>query len=292
MKRIGILLFVSLVFLVSAGWVQTVTGSAAAKDDVQNQDQQSGACKTGCLCSPPGLIGWWAGDGNARDIQGAGLPCLKSYHAPSNGILMNGTKFAWGFVGPAFSFDGIDDYVNVPDTPTLHRITTAVTVEAWINPQQLPPGHCCYAAVFSRRDPFVSEGFSIELGWDGTTKIETQTDSWAIVQTPDPVIQFNGKWQHVAATADTATGEVLLHLNGKAVALQEVVGGWLIVSGSFADVSHLFIGQREGSGTPGASPDRYKGLIDEVGLYNRALTPEEIRAIFLVGRGGRCKASF
>jgi hypothetical protein len=34
---------------------------------------------------------------------------------------------------------------------------------------------------------------------------------------------------------------------------------------------------------------RYKGLIDEVGLYNRALTPKEIRAIYFVGRGGRCK---
>jgi hypothetical protein len=288
MKRIVVLFFISFVFLIAAAWVQTVTVSASTNDGAQNENGQNAPCGTGCLCSPPGLIGWWAGDGNARDVQGAALPCLKSYHVPSNGILMNGARYAWGFVGPAFSFDGVDDYVDVPDTQALHAITTAITVEAWIKPQ-IPPDGAGW--ILARRDPFESGSVSLSIRNDGflMTNIAT-TVQISEFTSLNPIIQFNGEWQHIAVTADTATGQLRLYLNGKSVELD----GSPNVSGIFADVSHLFIGQRQGSDTPegqwGAC--HYKGLIDEVGLYNRALTPEEIQAIYFVGHRGRCKASF
>src|SRR5882724_10819515 len=58
-------------------------------------------------CAPPlsGLAGWWPGDGNADDLQGA-----------SNGTLLNGATFTTGKVGQAFSFDGVDDDVSLPGT--------------------------------------------------------------------------------------------------------------------------------------------------------------------------------
>lgn len=291
MKRIVILVSVLLTSLVSAAWAQqTFTGNATTENIAQNENQQGAPCGTGCLCSPAGLIGWWAGDGNARDVQGVGLPCLKSYHVRSNGILMNGAKFAWGFVGWAFSFDGIDDYVNVPDTPALHTITTAVTVEAWINPQQTLQAPNFEGWILARRDPLVSEGFGISINDGGFMLTQFQTDVYSQFASADPgVVQFNGEWQHVALTVDTATRQVLFYVNGKPVTTV-LIDGSGDISGSFASVSHLFIGQRES--TDAADSCRYKGLIDEVGLYNRALTPEEIQAIYLVGHKGRCKASF
>jgi hypothetical protein len=290
MKRIVLLVSVLLTSLVSAAWAQTFTGNVTTEDVAQNVIRQEAPCGTGCLCSPAGLKGWWAGDENANDIQGAGIPCLKSQHVPSNGILMNGATFARGFVRDAFSLDGIDDYVNVPDTPVLHTVTTAVTVEAWINPE-LPPDGAGW--IFARRDPLVSEGISLGINVDGYLTTTFQTDVISDLASSVPVIQYDGHWKHVAVTADTNSGQVYLYLNGEPVALQ-VVDGSPTVSGQFAGVSHLFIGQRQGSDTPEgvAAALRYKGLIDEIGLYNRALTPGEIRAIYSVGRKGRCKMLF
>jgi hypothetical protein len=57
-------------------------------------------------CTPPqsGLVSWWPGDADASDI-----------HDGHDGTLMRGATIAPGFVGNAFSFDGYDDYVKVPD---------------------------------------------------------------------------------------------------------------------------------------------------------------------------------
>src|SRR5262245_17110647 len=54
-----------------------------------------------CTPPPPNVVSWWPGDGNANDIQRS-----------NNGTLQNGAAFAPGYVGQAFSFDGINDYVS------------------------------------------------------------------------------------------------------------------------------------------------------------------------------------
>jgi Concanavalin A-like lectin/glucanases superfamily len=230
-------------------------------------------CQRLCLTPVSGLIGWWPGDGNAKDIQMA-----------SNGALLGGAGFAKGFVDKAFRFDGIDGFVNVPDASVLHAIDRAVTIDAWINPQLAPSGA---GFVFARRDPLVSEGFSLFINNDGYLRAQFQTDAYLDVDSVNPVIAFDGTWKHVAVTADTASGTVSLYLNGQEVPLN--FNG--SISGLFAPVSHLYIGQRQGTDTT-EGPDgalNFKGLIDEVQVYNRALSAAEIQAIFLAGMRGQCK---
>ncbi len=72
-----------------------------------------------------GLVSWWPGDGNANDIIDA-----------NHGTLQNGATFASGKVGQAFSFDGINDFVQVPDASNLD-ITSQITIAAWIKPATL-----------------------------------------------------------------------------------------------------------------------------------------------------------
>jgi hypothetical protein len=266
LKHIGVpvalfalLLFGPLVFVVRA----------------QSIESPSTLCETGCLLSPTGLIGWWTGDGTATDIQ-----------LGNNGVLMNGAAFAPGLVKQAFSLDGDDDFVDVADTPALHAIATAVTIDAWINPRTLSFGE---GFVFARRDPLISEGISLFINNDGYLRTQMQTGSvdFSEADSAAPVIRFNGQWQHIAVTADTATGQVALYLNGMAIPIMAIGS----IGGHFASVSHLFIGRRQGLDTPEGAQGalHYKGLIDEVELYNRALSAAEVRAIYRVGRRGKCK---
>ena len=72
-----------------------------------------------CLPPPAGLVSWWSGDKTAEDVQG-----------PNPGVLKNGASFRPGKVGPGFVFDGIDDWVRIPDSPFLSQ--TRITVDAWV----------------------------------------------------------------------------------------------------------------------------------------------------------------
>ena len=73
-----------------------------------------------CLTPPTGLVGWWPGDGNANDLAGS-----------NNGALQGGsTASAAGEVGQAFSFNGTNSFVQIPDSATLRP--TNLTIEAWV----------------------------------------------------------------------------------------------------------------------------------------------------------------
>ena len=79
--------------------------------------------QTTCVQPPADLVSWWAADGNADDIQGS-----------NGGTLENGATFAAGKtgLGQAFSLDGTDDFVLVPDADSLD-ITGEITLGAWVN---------------------------------------------------------------------------------------------------------------------------------------------------------------
>jgi len=220
-----------------------------------------------CAAAPSDMIAWWPGDGNAKDIVSG-----------ANGVTM-GARYAMAAVNKGFAFDGVDDYVDVPNPLSLPEITTGVTVAAWVNPQKSPDGE---GWVFSLRDPQVTEGVSFSMNNDGYLVTVLRSGAITTSASWDPVIQYDGNWKHIAMTADTTTGKVTLFVNGLIV-LEDYPG----LTGYFVRPQHLFLGQREWIGSAGAM--HYKGLIDEVQLFNRALAPSEIRTIYQAGAKGVCK---
>src|SRR6266581_3321424 len=70
-------------------------------------------------CIPPasGLIAWWQGEGNTSDFLGG-----------NNAALVNGATFSKGEVGQSFSFDGVQSYVQIADSPSLN-LTNEFTIE-------------------------------------------------------------------------------------------------------------------------------------------------------------------
>jgi hypothetical protein len=70
-----------------------------------------------CTPVPSGLVSWWRAEGDAADMAGL-----------NNGTLLNGTTFAQGYVGQAFSFNGVDSSVRFPDV--THGRAEG-TIEPW-----------------------------------------------------------------------------------------------------------------------------------------------------------------
>src|SRR5260221_659730 len=75
--------------------------------DTRDAEESGGGPTPTCVPPPAGIVAWWPGDGDARDIVGS-----------LDGTTRNSvTPFATGLVGQGFRFDGVDDYVSLPDGP-------------------------------------------------------------------------------------------------------------------------------------------------------------------------------
>jgi hypothetical protein len=229
---------------------------------------------TNCAPAPAGMVGWWKGEDNATDSVGL-----------NNGTLSpSGANYAQGKVGQAFRFDGTNGYAQIPDSITLKPAN--VTVEAWVllHPS-LPPGQGGEQIVFKKNTSSAwFEGYSLlkeTIGnGDGTSSDRFQ---FVVSRNGDQVIinsqtiAQRGVWYHVAATYDG--NQSVLYVNG--VAEASATPGFALDY----DTTPLFIGT---TGTWSPYLNMLDGLIDEVSIYNRALSAGEIAAIYNAGSAGKC----
>jgi hypothetical protein len=228
----------------------------------------AGKCVTpssNCIPPPSGLVGWWPGEGNANDIVGA-----------NNGTLSGGASFASGKVGQAFSFDGINGTVTVPDSSSL-RLTTQLTIEAWINPHSTNEGDQAIVSKVGIANG--NNGYQLYLSQQNTLsgQFNSPGQNW-----PGNVIAYNyssaivpNTWHHVAWTYDQSA--MKLYLNGLPVATNVIGPQSIAVSSTDLRIS-------------GADNHVYfNGLIDEPAVYNRALSASEIAGIYGAGSAGKCR---
>jgi hypothetical protein len=228
-----------------------------------------------CLAPPSGLVGWWPGDGSAGDIVGS-----------HNGTLQGGASAnAAGLVGGAFSFDGTNGYVSIADSSTFHLSTLTVEAWVWFDAYQ-SPGTSAYPyqqyIVFKQNSQnYEFEGFALTKDQDPQGDVilwEVASPSHELIRIDSVNTVKTGAWYHVAGVR--GTDYVQLYLNGHLEAQTNV---------SFAqDYGNLPLY----FGTSGQSfyDRRLHGRLDEVSLYNRALSAAEIGAIYAAGSGGKCKA--
>ena len=220
--------------------------------------KQAGTVFTDCVNAPSGLVAWYGGDGNAHDLV-----------AGRNGQLKNGATFATGRVGQAFNLDGVDDYVEVAHSPELDP-TAEATMEAWVNLAETP-SRDHKMDIMSKTAP--GRGLGLSATTDDRFYFYVGS-GWGVRSTT--IIQKN-QWYHLAATY-VANQEIRLYVNGRLETTQRINEIRLQHS------NPLMIGA-----SPGLPNDRFRGLIDEASLYNRALSAAEIEAIHLAGGAGKCK---
>src|SRR6266542_1810104 len=212
-----------------------------------------------CAPAPPGLVGWWKGDGNAVDTVGA-----------TNGALVGNTSFAPGVVGQAFSFDGDNDSVIIGNPAALQLQN--FTIEAWIK-----RANTNQASLDVRQDGSIFGygygGYDFALLDDGRLTVGqvgiSGGNSTTSIKDTD--------WHHVAVTKGASS--VKFYVDGVSEAAPPYDAGFYFTSSAQIGAS-LWDGQQ-----PTAS---FLGSIDEVSVYNRALSDSEVGSIFNASSAGKC----
>ncbi len=235
-------------------------------------DAESGQCTP----PPAGLVGWWPGESSPNDDSGF----------KNNGLAQN-ILYTIGEVGNAFYLNGSNAYVKVPASSSLNVGTGGgFTFETWINPATLNPqplaewnsnsGDSGIGTHF-----WISEGkfFPGPAGCLYANLVDT-ADGDHYFSTDGGVVSTNA-YQHIALTYDETSGVAVIYSNGIAVQTSNL--GTFIPQTSF----DFYLGGRS-SGFGAGSP--YGGVMDEPSLYNRALSSNEIAAIYNAGSGGKCNS--
>jgi hypothetical protein len=203
---------------------------------------------------PSGLVAWWSGDGTTNDLAGG-----------HHGQVQNQAGFSTGMVGQAFTFDGVDDFIRIPDHPSL-VLLPASSLEFWFSPSRpiTPFDGTAHSMVTTRG------------GINGIGTANTQGIIEVIGPGPRPISTTNtwaaNTWYHVAMTHD-GTG-YRLYINGQ-------------LQGTSTSTESIFRG-----GNLSLSRDSslgFPGRLDEISLYNRALSAAEIQAIVEAGPAGKIK---
>src|SRR5947207_2740337 len=184
-----------------------------------------------------------------------------------------------------FSLDGVDDFVNVPDSAS-NSITGPLSIDAWIRPSTLVgagEGHQAIVSKYDSGNNQVSYTFQILNG--GRLQFGVaQNGSGSVfrqVTTTNPITA--GVFSHVAGTFDPATQAMNIYVNGVAVPTT-LDAGSTTVNSIFDGTAPFRIGAFAGVNS-GNDLHFFNGVIDEVGVYSRLLTPAEVHEPVNEGNG-------
>ena len=206
-----------------------------------------------CTAVPPGLVGWWTGDGNTVDLAGN-----------HSGTLQNGASFGSGEAGQAFVFGTSGSSVLI-DSPVYSP--AAGTLMFWFFPSGAGALTGSYAGGQNRSPSFLIDP-SGNLNWEYGNLVSQSLGQVSPNQ-----------WYHVALTYSTLNSEAVVnvYLNGT------------LVADAVADVNTSWNPQFALGAYLGEAQPSFAGSIDEAAVFNQALNSQQIEQIYNAFSAGMCK---
>ncbi len=220
----------------------------------------------GPALAPDGLVSWWRGEGNALDSFG-----------PNNGTVTGAPTYSTGTVEQGFVFDSNDDKVTIAHDPGLNPGSSGFTVEFWIKASPAQTGDF---TIVEKSHGFVdTTGWAVQGNLDGGLGFNVAAGGgWPGAGRSGNWLR-DFAWHHVACVTDTPNGRLRIYVDGT------LFQGDAINPPAISNNTRpVLFGQTWGGGTPQRF---FRGSLDEVAIYNRALCTEEVRAIYQAGAAGK-----
>jgi alpha-L-fucosidase len=205
-----------------------------------------------------GLAGYW------KFNETSGTTAADSSGNNNTGTVSGATWTTGGKNGGALSFDGINDFVSVNNSSSLSL--TQFTVAMWVNLTNLPAANSYYALAVKGAD--MAENYELLVGYPNAGGIHFPvkwTDGNRSGDSSSTQLAA-GNWNHVVLTYDGASAKVYIN---------SVLDTTKTYNKTpLANTGQLIIGNE-------SAMSRYlKGKLDEVRIYNRALSQQEITNLY------------
>jgi len=212
-----------------------------------------------------GLVGAWHFD------EGDGTTVYDTSGNDNDGTIHNAVWEENGKFGSCLSFDGSGDYVDIPDDSTL-QLSSSLTVVAWFKPDN--QGTVDHDVICVKGS---NVGWGANFNWRVLQRT-TSTYTWGVGQSDGTEAWFNGgtvyanSWQFVALTADGSNCRAyegysgsLSQVNSRScVAPYKTFSGYNVQIGGHSYTNNRWV----------------SGEIDEVFIFNKALSQSELNVLF------------
>ncbi len=199
----------------------------------------------------PNLVGWWKLDETsgsiARDSSGYG----------NNGTLQGGPQWVAGRVAGALDLDGTDDFVDCGDAD-IFNITGQITLATWVRTRA--SGDNQHKHYFGKGN----DAYCIKENSWNNLEVVIYIGGWKVATAPLDS-SYNDVWHHFAGTYDGS--QIKLYVDGDLVSTTNQTGAINI------NADPVRIGTRDGTRW------YHNGLIDDVRLYDRAISGDEIKKL-------------
>jgi glucose/arabinose dehydrogenase len=263
----------------SVSWATTSAANGAHNLTARARDAAGNATTSSAVTvtvangggTPGGLAAGYAFD------EGAGTTAADASGHGITGTLTNGPTWPAGRYGTAVGLDGVNDFVNLGNPAGL-QLTGSMTVSAWIYSGAFPGDD---AAVVSKRG-------AGESGWQLDTTIDrgprtigfklTSSSGGSMFRYGATTMQLNA-WYHVTGVYNAANRTLDVYLNGQP---DNGAAVGTVTAAQQNSGNNVNIGRRANGGFG------FNGRIDDVRIYDKALTPTEVQADMAtaLGSGG------
>ena len=215
-----------------------------------------------------GLVGAWEFTGDASDVSGNG----------NDGVVHGATLTTdrFGNADSAYSFDAVDDFIRVAESIAG---LAEYTQSAWVNLGLAEGAHSGHAilttpngTLYWQHDPRILNIVLIADRQGGVTSNPSTSFKYTV-----PLGIADETWFHLAVTA-YSNNTADLFING----VEVDPGTRLTDTGGTGDVAVSMIGAAERSNKTPPVVFQFSGSIDDVYIYNRALSPSEVATLFAV----------
>ncbi len=221
-----------------------------------------------------GLVGWWPFNGNANDESGNGND------GTVNGATL--TEDRDGNQNAAYSFDGVDDFIQISYFPSLPSVGADFSMSIWYLMEDLPGSGsscviddnsaiagCWYSGGFPGANQWL-----LHVAYPGfLTAVSLESPSEQLTTLSGSTIVETGAWVNTVLVREN--NQVMVYSNG----IQDIEDEF--IDPVFYDLELDFLIGTMGRAIDGAVCNLFSEMkADDIAIYNRALTPEEITALY------------